>query len=184
LDPVVQERIAPPAKQLAACLLCAFSYTFFKRQHHCTVCNASCCDSCSKRPGATGGKTARCCDACYNRATKGNKHANARLSASNSMRESATSAGSGSGSGSGSGKSANTSSNKAALVAGSSTSNPASPTKVDSTANVLAQTKDALQQRGEKLEQVQEKSQELHDAASGFADMARQLNKAQQSRWF
>lgn len=31
------------------CILCSFQFTMFKRQHHCRLCNASCCDDCSKK---------------------------------------------------------------------------------------------------------------------------------------
>ena len=48
----------------------------------------------------------------------------------------------------------------------------------------MSETQELLQQRGEKLEQVSERSEELRDAASQFAQMAKDLNKAQQSRWF
>lgn len=31
------------------CLLCACQFTMFRRQHHCRLCNALCCDDCSKK---------------------------------------------------------------------------------------------------------------------------------------
>ena len=50
--------------------------------------------------------------------------------------------------------------------------------------NTLTETRDALLDRGIKLENAAEKSAQLADAAGGFAEMAKQLNKQQQSRWF
>ena len=48
----------------------------------------------------------------------------------------------------------------------------------------LAQTHEALQQRGVKLEAAAERSEQLRDAAGGFSEMAKQLRKQQESRWF
>ena len=31
------------------CALCDFKFTLFKRQHHCRLCDAVCCDECSKK---------------------------------------------------------------------------------------------------------------------------------------
>ena len=31
------------------CNLCGFIFTMFKRQHHCRLCDSSCCDDCSKK---------------------------------------------------------------------------------------------------------------------------------------
>ena len=31
------------------CSLCDFKFTLFKRQHHCRLCDAVCCDDCSRK---------------------------------------------------------------------------------------------------------------------------------------
>jgi ankyrin repeat protein len=49
------------------CELCGFVYTLFRRQHHCRLCNASCCDDCSKKRSVLECTQARTCDVCINR---------------------------------------------------------------------------------------------------------------------
>ena len=61
--------LSPKEKDAQAgkyCWLCAFQFTLFKRQHHCRLCDASCCDECGKKKAVVDGKEVRCCDACYN----------------------------------------------------------------------------------------------------------------------
>ncbi len=178
---ILEEKTAAAAgQQSATCNMCGFTYTFFKRQHHCVVCGVSSCDACCKRPATIAGKTVRCCDACYNRL------GNNRLLSSTRNRSQDS-------------PPANSADKKSSLLT-RSRSPPLSPGKAGSflrsgdkmntgpginpTMDVLAQTQEALQQRGERLEQAAEKSHELNEAASGFAEMARQLNRQQQSRWF
>lgn len=56
---------------------------------------------------------------------------------------------------------------------------------VASTANVLSEARQNLEQRGEKLNQLADKSDKLANASSEFADMAKQLRKQQQkSSWW
>jgi hypothetical protein len=31
------------------CILCSAGFSFFRRQHHCRLCNVLCCDDCSKK---------------------------------------------------------------------------------------------------------------------------------------
>ena len=51
--------LSPKDKKLQAskyCWLCAFQFTMFKRQHHCRLCDASCCDDCCKKKGIIEGQ--------------------------------------------------------------------------------------------------------------------------------
>ena len=51
--------LSPKDKKLQAskyCWLCAFQFTLFKRQHHCRLCDASCCDDCCKKKGILEGQ--------------------------------------------------------------------------------------------------------------------------------
>lgn len=54
-----------------------------------------------------------------------------------------------------------------------------------STASVLSEARQNLQERGEKLNQLSDKTDKLAAASSDFADMAKQLKKQQQrSSWW
>ena len=48
------------------CVLCGTGFTLFRRQHHCRLCNALCCDDCSKRRAVIEGSQHRTCDSCFN----------------------------------------------------------------------------------------------------------------------
>lgn len=54
-----------------------------------------------------------------------------------------------------------------------------------STANVLSEARQNLEERGQKLNQLSDKTDKLAAASSDFADMAKQLKKQQQkSSWW
>ena len=65
--PVVVEEEKKEEESKNECQLCSLEYSFFKRQHHCRLCAASCCDSCSKKQVIVEKKALRTCDACFNR---------------------------------------------------------------------------------------------------------------------
>lgn len=87
--------------------------------------------------------------------------------------------------------------NRKQLFDGSSTANSDSTRKISdlntethkstvaSTANVLSEARQNLEERGEKLSQLADKTDKLAAASSDFAEMAKQLKKQQQrSSWW
>jgi ankyrin repeat protein len=58
------ETIATSTSSL--CVLCSTSFSLFRRQHHCRICNVLCCDDCSKKRVVLEGTQQRACDSCFN----------------------------------------------------------------------------------------------------------------------
>lgn len=172
------------------CILCSFQFTMFKRQHHCRLCNASCCDDCSKKRVVIDGAQARVCDSCYNRVLHLQEKANQRELISsirpmnnraaemmgdtnyhnnNNNREKLLGSRSGD---------ARDSNKKDASAAGRSS------TGLNATMSTMSEAHERLQERGEKLAKLSDRTEEMSNQANEFARMAKQLNEQQRSRWF
>jgi hypothetical protein len=49
LEGIEHSTESQPADGRDKCVLCSAAFSFFKRQHHCRVCNSLCCDDCSRK---------------------------------------------------------------------------------------------------------------------------------------
>lgn len=177
------------------CDLCGFIFTMFRRQHHCRLCNGSCCDDCSKKRISVEFSQVnvstlhyvekcsflckvRVCDCCYNRTlgiVEDIQHADSRVvSISQSSRRSIRQ---------------DISDHKMSLF-GNSNSNisneqsTAGQSKTAATMSLMNDTYEKLQERGEKLNRLADRTEDMVNQASEFARLAKQLNDQQKSRWF
>ena len=166
------------------CQLCGFVYTLFTRRHTCRICEVGCCDECSKKRIIVNYKETRACDGCYNKTIFKTWHSehedreraaikviSTTTGANNIFRQNNDIA----------------PETKRKLLFGTPTEDAGREGRGDAvadTANTLREVGQALNERGERLERLDEKSQELSNAAAGFADMARLLNKQQKSSWW
>jgi len=65
-----------------------------------------------------------------------------------------------------------------------STEKEKSLNKLGSTMNVMNDTYQKLEERGEKLNRLADRTEDMVNQASEFARLAKQLNEQQKSRWF
>jgi ankyrin repeat protein len=184
------------------CSLCGCGFTLFRRQHHCRVCNALCCDDCSRRRAVLAGadpQPHRCCDACFNvvlyRLECVRASQVARVNVSDAVVPRPRSAGkSGGGSPSASASAAPSlkgpveahAASRSELFSGS-TAQPQAAAKgggLAGTTATLAEVGDRLRERGHKLERLGDKSADMANAASDFARLAKQLNEQSRSNGF
>jgi len=172
------------------CTLCRATFTIFRRQHHCRLCDSLCCDECSKKRVTISKQAVRVCDGCYNVVShridiaraeafmsgKGNmplppvQHGDIispdsrdkdKISASRDALFKGTS-----------GKSSEVSKSESTISSSTATM------------ETLADAKLKLQERGEKLEQLSDKSAKLADASKEFANMAKLLKERNQQSWW
>jgi len=170
------------------CSMCSFQFSLFRRAHHCRLCDALCCDECSKKRCLVEYQQVRTCDSCYNRAMDMQERKNrddmlskmkpipkCRSDASKLYLE-----------------------NKAKLMADASQHEAgpedeknkvkrpgaAAAASTEKTMNVLGETHEKLLERGEKLSKLSERSELMANQANDFAKMAKALNEQQKSRWF
>lgn len=178
------------------CSLCSFQFTLFKRQHHCRMCSILCCDACSSKRTIVDSNQLRCCDSCFN-IIQNKINIVKQRSITNSIKPYTQNKNN-------SKDLTNDKKDKNKLDLLSSSNNnkerdrttskdnknnrPSSPNNeinnnIVGTVNLLNETKHKLLERGEKINQLSDKSADLANAASEFANIARQLNQQQKS-WF
>jgi len=160
------------------CNLCGIHFTLFRRQHHCRLCNALCCDECSRKRTVIDGNQVRTCDCCFNRAMSklDAKNKEEMLSRLIVVPTSSATAGA----------------DKiklfgnAVVEAEQTSSTVKKPSAAMSkTMNAMGETHNKLLERGEKLSKAAIKSEELSNQANDFAMLAKQLADQQKaSRWF
>lgn len=155
----------------------------FKRQHHCRLCDTTCCDDCSRKRAVVDGNPVRVCDCCFNRAMTVQERMNqeAMLANLNTDRYAANSNGQ------------MPSTDKERLFGGArgasvdqtkSATGLNTNSKMSGTMATLSETHERLLERGEKLQKLSDRSEELSNQANEFARLAKQLNEQQKSRWF
>ena len=194
------------------CVLCGTGFTLFRRQHHCRLCNALCCDDCSKRRAVIEGSQHRACDSCFNivlyRLDCVRSAGGSGGSSSAKKTAAATAMGSTKAANAvtvGSARAASTPppapvaadqhlSNKSALFAGAAAAPPAAQGRqqqqgqqgggLAAAMGAMSEAGERLRERGQKLERLGDKSADMANAASDFARLAKQLNEQQQNRWF
>ena len=189
-----------------SCHLCSIGYSMFRRKYNCSTCNIECCDECSKKRlilSSTSGKgKVRSCDTCYNvikaLIVQAQKEQSLKKSLKNNSKTISGSSGGSNGSGLyiGNGNSSNgnetISTKRASLFGGSKvkTTSPTPPSaslssdRAQTTQASLAETRNALEKRGEKLEQLSDKSGRLMEASNEFAKLAEKLKQQQKSSFF
>jgi len=180
------------AKEGPTCLLCSAHFTLFLRQHHCRLCNALCCDTCSRRRATVEAKDVRVCDGCYNLVLSKVEYARQRtlsqgfrpLSPSPTSKSSPTSSSSSS-----SAAAAQATKNRAELFGSGAQSGRAKADAsggggLESTQATLSEVADRLAERGEKLNRLNDKTADMSNAANEFANLAKKLNEQNRNRWF
>eukprot|EP01032_Pedospumella_encystans_P009188 gene9188-10842_t len=165
------------------CSMCLFSFTLFKRAHHCRLCEALCCDECSKKRCLVEYSQVRTCDSCYNKVMDLQEKRNRdemlskmkpipRVLSSNASKQYLE--------------------NRSKLLAEADEDKAGDPTtpggrrqnNTSQTMNTLNETHVKMLERGEKLSKLAESSNLMASQANDFAKMAKALNEQQKSRWF
>lgn len=182
-SPSSSPTITMSSKGSTLCVLCSAGFSLFKRQHHCRLCSAICCDDCSKRRAIIDGTQVRVCDGCFNvalhrvdlRQKSSPVSVQSRPSspfAQNTVRPRSKT-------------SPHTAdqyaANRSELFKGHTPSS-APMTQKDGIAGTTAtmnEVADRLRERGQKLEKLGDKSADMANAAGDFAKLAKQLNEQQ-----
>ena len=186
----------------------------FKRQHHCRLCDSTCCDDCSKKKAVVDGSSSgsstqvRCCDACFNYLShkiekqkirnirKNKSKSSSRIvdTGDTSKKKTMTMESSNKRSSAASAIAVDPSIAKSKLFGAAGIRRAAADEEetksmrvqggLSKTMSAMSEVKDRLMDRGEKLGRLNDKSGDIANAAEDFAKLAKQLNQQQSRRWF